>query len=235
MSSGESSPNRTRALTWILAPTSIWSPSSDSTWSTVTPGQADRTRRFHWASASRAAGGLVDRMGGCRCRRVEGGDVVPHHPGGEHLGAQPGDRVADHLDPALRQAAVVDVVEPGDDLVLDDVVDRLRLEVVAPLGSPVASAEGISQPNAGSNHSSHQPSRMERLAAPFSAAFMPDVPQASYGRSGLFSQHVAAGVERLGHRDVVVGQEDDPIAYLGIVGELDHLLDQRLAALVCRV
>ncbi len=48
------------------------------------------------------------------------------------------------------------------------------------------SADGISQPKAGSNHSSHQPSRMDRLAAPFSAAFMPEVPHASYGRSGLF-------------------------------------------------
>ena len=50
------------------------------------------------------------------------------------------------------------------------------------------SADGISQPNCGSNHSSHQPSRIDRLAAPFSAAFIPEVPQASYGRSGLFIQ-----------------------------------------------
>jgi len=50
------------------------------------------------------------------------------------------------------------------------------------------SADGIAQPNSSSYHSSHQPSRMDKFKAPFSAAFMPDVPHASYGRSGLFSQ-----------------------------------------------
>ena len=35
--------------------------------------------------------------------------------------------------------------------------------------------------------SSHQPSRTERFRAPFIAAFMPDVPDASRGRSGVLS------------------------------------------------
>ena len=55
-------------------------------------------------------------------------------------------------------------------------------------GSSTPSAVGIAQPFWPSNHSSHQPSRMERFSPPLSAAFMPDVPQASSGRSGLFSQ-----------------------------------------------
>ena len=50
------------------------------------------------------------------------------------------------------------------------------------------SADGIAQPFSPSNHSSHQPSRIDRFSAPLSAAFIPDVPQASSGRSGLFSQ-----------------------------------------------
>ena len=53
--------------------------------------------------------------------------------------------------------------------------------------SATPSAEGISQPFPPSYHSSHQPSRTETLSPPFSAAFMPEVPQASSGRSGLFS------------------------------------------------
>ena len=33
----------------------------------------------------------------------------------------------------------------------------------------------------------HQPSRIDRLGTPFSAAFMPLVPEASYGRRGVFT------------------------------------------------
>ena len=50
------------------------------------------------------------------------------------------------------------------------------------------SAVGMAQPSWPSNSSSHQPSGMDRLSEPFSAAFMPDVPDASCGRIGLFSQ-----------------------------------------------
>ena len=46
----------------------------------------------------------------------------------------------------------------------------------------------MAQPFSPSYHSSHQPSRIERLSPPLSADFIPDVPQASNGRSGLFSQ-----------------------------------------------
>ena len=54
-------------------------------------------------------------------------------------------------------------------------------------GSATSSADGIAQPFSPSNHSSHQPSRTDRLRPPFSADFMPEVPHASSGRSGLFS------------------------------------------------
>jgi hypothetical protein len=52
----------------------------------------------------------------------------------------------------------------------------------------VPSAVGIAQPKSGWNHSSHQPSSTDRLRQPLSAAFIPLVPQASSGLSGLFSQ-----------------------------------------------
>jgi hypothetical protein len=38
-----------------------------------------------------------------------------------------------------------------------------------------------------SHPSGHQPSSTDRLSDPFMAAFMPDVPEASSGRRGLFS------------------------------------------------
>src|SRR3712207_8642010 len=46
---------------------------------------------------------------------------------------------------------------------------------------------------------------------------------------------VAAPVEVAGHADVVAGQERDPVPDLRVVGELHHLLDQLLAAVVGRV
>ena len=55
------------------------------------------------------------------------------------------------------------------------------------------------------------------------------------GTQRVVQPDVAAGVERLGHRDVVVGQEHDAVPDLGVVGEAHHLLDQLLAALVGRV
>jgi hypothetical protein len=45
----------------------------------------------------------------------------------------------------------------------------------------------MAQPLVPSKASSHQPSRIEQLSPPLSAAFMPLVPQASSGRRGLFS------------------------------------------------
>ena len=45
----------------------------------------------------------------------------------------------------------------------------------------------MAQPLVPSNISSHQPSRIEQLSAPLSAAFSPLVPLASMGRRGVFS------------------------------------------------
>jgi len=49
-------------------------------------------------------------------------------------------------------------------------------------------AVGIAQPFSPSYISSHQPSSTERFREPLMAAFIPEVPQASSGRSGLLSQ-----------------------------------------------
>ena len=57
------------------------------------------------------------------------------------------------------------------------------------------SADEIAHPTPGRKHSSHQPSRTEQFRAPFMAAFMPEVPQASWGRSGVFS-HTSAPCSR---------------------------------------
>ena len=45
----------------------------------------------------------------------------------------------------------------------------------------------MSKPFVPSVISSHQPSRIEQLSTPFSAAFIPLVPHASIGRRGVFN------------------------------------------------
>ena len=126
----------------------------------------------------------------------------------------------------------VDVVEPRRDLVLDQVVERVGLEVVTPV--LVVDAVG----------------RRDRPAV---VAVVPLVPPAVedrevepaverglhagraarlVGAQRVVQPDVAAGVERLRHRDVVVGQEHDAVPHLGVVGEPDDLLDQLLAAVV---
>ena len=55
----------------------------------------------------------------------------------------------------------------------------------------MCSADEMAQPFSPLNISSHQPSRIEQLSAPFRAAFMPDVPHASCGRRGVLS-HTSA-------------------------------------------
>ena len=74
-------------------------------------------------------------MVGRRGRGIELGDVLPHHPRRHNLGSESGDSVPDHLDPALREPAMIKVIEPRHDLVLDDVVERLGLEIITPLGA----------------------------------------------------------------------------------------------------
>ena len=66
----------------------------------------------------------------------------------------------------------------------------VRPSVSSPIVNPAPSREA----------SSHQPSRTDRLRAPFIAAFMPDVPEASNGRIGLFSQTSAPETRRRASR-----------------------------------
>ena len=59
--------------------------------------------------------------------------------------------------------------------------------------SPAVSADGMAQPLCSSWNSAHQPSRIDRLSEPLRAAFMPEVPHASSGRSGLLSHTSVPG------------------------------------------
>src|SRR4030095_1825655 len=61
-------------------------------------------------------------------------------------------------------------------------------------GSSTPSAEGIAQPLLPSYHSSHQPSRIDRVRPPLSAGFMPEVPPAPDASRGGDAPAVVAVV-----------------------------------------
>ena len=138
----------------------------------------------------------------------------------------------DPLDPALRHAVRVQVVEQWRHRLAQQFVQRGGLERVAARG--VGHAVG-------------------RGDLPAVSAVVPLVPPAvpdrdvepaverglhARGAAGLqrpqrvVQPHVAALHQGPGERHVVVGQEHDPVPDRGIVGERDHLLDQPLAAVV---
>ena len=126
-------------------------------------------------------------------------------------------------------------VERGRDRVLDEVVQRLGLEVVAPVG--ILDAVG----------------RRDRPAVLAVEPLVPppveDRQVESAVQGGLHARratglqradrvvqpHVAAGVQRRRHRDVVVRQEHDAVTHVLGVREVHQLLDEPLAAVVSRV
>ena len=176
-----------------------------------------------------------DRGVGPSGRGVQPLGVVADHPRGEDLGPEGAQGVAEHLQPALRQAVLVGVVEDRGDPLLDEVVERRRLDVVAAIGVLDAVGRG------------DRPAvlAVEPLVPP--AVEDGEVERSVEGRihargaagleraKGVVQPHVAPRVEVPGHGDVVVRQEDDAVADLGVVGEAHHLLDELLARLVGRV
>ena len=114
-------------------------------------------------------------------------------------------QVLDHaLDPCDRAAGAVGplgVVVQRDDLGLEQLEEAVRLDLDAAGLVRTASADEIAQPfGPGSpgpppvpalKHSAHQPSSTEQCSAPLSTAFIPLVPEASIGRTGVLS-HTSA-------------------------------------------
>ena len=165
--------------------------------------------------------------------RVQLLHVVAHHPRGE----RPSGRAISSVwrticTHRVGHALAVAVVEARRDALLDQLVQRVRLEVVAAV--VVADAVG----------------RRDRPAV---LAVVPLVPPAVEDgevqravERGLHARRAArleraqrvvqpdvhAPVEVARHRDVVVGQEGDAVAHRRVVGEAHHLLDELLAAVV---
>jgi hypothetical protein len=76
------------------------------------------------------------------------------------------------------------LVEERHDLALEQVEQAVASMWSRRARSVSPSTDEMAQPLVPSNHSSHQPSRIEQLRPPLSAAFMPLVPHASCGRRG---------------------------------------------------
>ena len=123
-------------------------------------------------------------------RGVEPEHVVADHPAGQHLAARGSAAcAAPSRSSAIGMPVDVAVVEQR-----RHGASRAGRRARRPRGRrggpgrSTPSAVGIAQPLCPSYISSHQPSSTDRLRQPLRAAFMPDVPQASSGRSGLLSQ-----------------------------------------------
>ncbi len=95
---------------------------------------------------------------------------------------------------------------------LEQVEQGRPLGVVAPARSSCDSADMIAQPLSPLNISSNQPSRMEQLSAPLSAAFIAAGPARLLGPSGRVEPHVGTLVQHPGDGHVVVLEERHPRA-----------------------
>ena len=144
--------------------------------------------------------------------------------------------MADHLQPAAGQAGVVVAgVEARRDLALDEVVQRGGLEVVAVVGV-VDAVGGRDRPAVLAVVPLVPPAVEDRqVEAAVERGLHARRPAGLERAQRVVQPDVAARVEVLRHRDVVVGQVDDAVPDLGVVGEPHDLLDQRLALVVGRV
>ena len=77
----------------------------------------------------------------------------------------------------------------------------------------------MAQPISPSNHSSHQPSRIGQVERPVERRLHARGAARLLRPQRVVQPDVAARVQRLGHGDVVVGEEHDPLPDVGLVGE----------------
>ncbi len=67
------------------------------------------------------------------------------------------------------------------------------------------------------------------------AAFMPEVPQASWGRRGVLSQTSTPLDQMPGNMHAVIFQKNDMVAHVVLTGEGDDIFDQLFTFIVGRV
>lgn len=121
----------------------------------------------------------------------------------------------------------------GGDAVLDERVEGVGLQLVAPFlagGGPVGGGDrpaevGVEPLVPPAVTDREVEAAVERGLHPAGAAGLQRAQR-------VVEPDVAAGVELLGHAHAVVRQEDDAVAYPGVVGEPHQLLDEPLAAVV---
>ena len=191
----------------------------------------------------RGAGlGVIGRGGGAAGpggRQVELLDVVRDHASGRDAGPQGGERVAHHGQPLMGDAVrpvVADLaVEPGRHVVLDQLVERCGLDAVPLIvGGPVVG--GRDRPAVLAVVELVPPAVEHREIEPAVDRGLHPGGAAGLERSqGVVEPDVAAREQGARHRHVVVRQEHDAVADLGVVGEAHQVLDHALAHLVGRV
>src|SRR5215216_761581 len=161
--------------------------------------------------------------------------VVAHHPAGQDGRPQRDQVVLDHGDPAPGQA-VRPVVEQRQDLVLEQVVDGRRLELVAALGLDGGVVGRGDRPAVLAVVQLVPPAVADRqVEAAVEGRLHAAGPTGLVRPQGVVEPDVGPGDQGPGHGHVVVGQERDPVPDLGLGGEAGEVGDQRLAPLVGRV
>ena len=139
------------------------------------------------------------------------------------------------IEPARWVALAVAVVEATGDLVLEEVVQRGGLEVVATV-VVLDALGGRDRPAVLAVVHLVPPAVEDRqVEAAVQRRLHARRATGLERAQRVVEPDVAARVEVLRHGDVVVGQEDDAVPDLGVVGEPYELLDELLAAVVSRV
>ena len=180
-----------------------------------------------------AVGQEVDRR--CGGGLVEGRRVVADHPGRGHLRSERRPRFEHHLHPLRRHAVATAVVEVAHDLVLEDGEQAAGLAQVAPFEVRVVVGR-VDRPPVGAVVALVPPAVEDAHVEGAVQGGLHPARAAGLERPARRVQpHVAAAVHRPGDRDVVVGEEHEPVSHVGGASELLDALDQLLAGRVCRV
>ena len=194
----------------------------------------------------RASFGAPSRL---RRRAVEGVDVVLEHPLGRDGRAEVGQGVLDHGHPVRRYGFRAGLRGPGragvrgdrgavetrSHLGFQELIERGGFDVIA-FGRGRVVVRGRDRPAVLAVVHLIPPAIQDRkVQGPVDGRLHPRGPAGLQGPQRVVQPHVAAREQGAGHRNVVIGQEHDPVPHGGVVGELHQVLDHFLARIIGRV
>ena len=165
---------------------------------------------------------------------VETGDVVVNHALHGEVRRDVADRPLDVLYPAWRVACRVLLKVERYDFILEHRVNRCGVEFVLLALVGVCALVGERPAGFFVKAVAFVPPAVEHGEVEYAVhlAFSPDVPDASRGRVGVFSQMSTPVTRRFGNNHVVVFEEDNLAEEFGAVANFYDALDEVLACAV---